>query len=182
MILFVAVARVEIIMPENAHLRNDYDGYGSASDYDEETLALITSEEHGGDDSEHETQYIVDEDADRYESLFAQRVLSVHVTQAERNLRHNLFHTKGVVKERSVCVIIDGGSCNHLASMEMVDKLSLTRRPHTHPYYIQWFNNNGKVKVTRTVRVHFSVATYADYVDCDVVPIKACCLLLGRPF
>ena len=30
-------------------------GYESASDYDEETLALITHEEHGGDDSDHET-------------------------------------------------------------------------------------------------------------------------------
>ena len=27
-------------------------GYESASDYDEETLALITHEEHGGDNSE----------------------------------------------------------------------------------------------------------------------------------
>ena len=45
------------------------------------------------------------------------------------------FHTKGVVKERSVRVIIDGGSCNNLASMEMVEKLSLTTRPHPHPYY-----------------------------------------------
>ena len=27
-------------------------GYEFASDYDEETLALITREEHGGDDSE----------------------------------------------------------------------------------------------------------------------------------
>ena len=94
----------------------------------------------------------------------------------------NLFHTKGVVKERSVRVIIDGGSCNNLASMEMVEKLSLTTRPHPHPYYIQWFNNNDKVKVTRTVRVHFSIATYADYVDCDVVPMQACSLLLGRPW
>ena len=42
------------------------------------------------------------EDADRYECLVAQRVLSVQVTQAEQNQRHNLFHTKGVVKERSV--------------------------------------------------------------------------------
>ncbi len=123
-------------------------------------------------DSDHETQYMAPEDADRYECLVAQRVLSVQVTQAEQNQRHNLFHTKGVVKERSVRVIIDGGSCNNLASMEMVEKLSLTTRPHPHPYYIQWFNNSGKVKVTRTVRVHFSISTYADYVDCDVVPQK----------
>ena len=73
------------------------------------------------------------EDADMYECLVAQRVLSVQVTQAEQNQRHNLFHTKGVVKERSIRVIIDGGSCNNLASMEMVEKLSLTTRPHPHP-------------------------------------------------
>ena len=69
-----------------------------------------------------------------------------------------------------------------MASMEMVEKLSLTKRPHPHPYYIQLFNNNDKIKVTRTVRVHFSISTYADYVDCDVVPMQACSLLLGRPW
>ena len=69
-----------------------------------------------------------------------------------------------------------------MASMEMVEKLSLTTRPHPHPYYIQWFNNSGKVKVTRTVRVHFSISTYADYVDCAVVRMQACSLLLGRPW
>ena len=82
-------------------------GYESASDYDEETLALITREEHGGDDSDHETQYMAPEDADRYECLVAQHVLSVQVTEAEQNHRHNLFHTKGVVKEHSVRVIIE---------------------------------------------------------------------------
>ena len=96
-------------------------GYESASDCDEETLALITSEEHNGDDSYHETQYMAPKDADRYECLVAQRVLSVQVTQAEQNQRHNLFHTKGVVKEHSIYVIIDGGRCNKLASMEMVE-------------------------------------------------------------
>ena len=34
-------------------------GYESGSDYDEETLALITSEDHCGDDSKHETQYML---------------------------------------------------------------------------------------------------------------------------
>ena len=52
-------------------------GYESASDYDDEILALITWEEHGGDDSENETQYMAPEDADMYECLVAQRVLSV---------------------------------------------------------------------------------------------------------
>ena len=62
-------------------------------------MTLITSEEHDGDDFDHETQYMAAENADMYECLVAQRVLSVQVTQAEQNQRHNLFHTKGVVKE-----------------------------------------------------------------------------------
>ena len=86
------------------------------------------------------------------------------------------------MRERSVRVIIDGGSCNNLASMNMVEKLSLTTRSHPHPYYIQWFNNNSKVKVIRTGRVHFNISTYADYVDCDMVPMQACSLLLGIPW
>ena len=35
-------------------IATEYGGYESANDYDEETLALITREEHGGDDSDHE--------------------------------------------------------------------------------------------------------------------------------
>jgi hypothetical protein len=31
------------------------------------------------------------------------------------------------------------------------------------------------------VRVHFSIGMYSDYTDCDVVPMEACSLLLGRP-
>jgi hypothetical protein len=30
--------------------------------------------------------------------------------------------------------------------------------------------------------VHFTIAAYADYVECDVVPMQACTLLLGRPW
>ena len=30
--------------------------------------------------------------------------------------------------------------------------------------------------------MHFSISTYADYVDCDLVPMQARSLLLGRPW
>jgi hypothetical protein len=36
------------------------------------------------------------------------------------------------------------------------------------------------VKVIHTAHVHFSIGTYHDYVNCDVVPMQACSLLLGR--
>ena len=59
----------------------------------------------------------------------------------------------------------------------------LSPQDHIHiPTTSNGSNNSGKVKVTRTVHVHFSISTYADYVDCDVVPMQACSLLLGRPW
>ena len=64
----------------------------------------------------------------------------------------------------------------------MVEKLSLPSRQHPHPYYMQWFNDGGKVKVTRMVRVHFSLGSYHDTIDCDIVPMQACSMLLGRPW
>jgi hypothetical protein len=119
-------------------------------------------------------------DADRYESLVVQRVLSTQVAPDEKNQRHTLFHTKGVVQERSIHIIIDSGSCNNLASM--VAKLSLPTHKHSNPYHIQWLNDGGKIRVFRSVRVPFSIGAYSNYVDCDVVPVEACPLLLGKPW
>ncbi|WVZ70704.1 hypothetical protein U9M48_019347 [Paspalum notatum var. saurae] len=122
------------------------------------------------------------DDADRYESLVVQRVLSTQVALPEKNQRHTLFHTKGVVQERSIRIIIDSGSCNNLASTMLVEKLSLPTRKHPNPYHIQWLNDGGKIKITRSVRVPFSMGAYSDFVDCDVIPMEACSLLLGRPW
>ena len=75
-------------------------------------------------------------DTDKYESLVVQCVLSTQVAQPEQHQRHTLFHTKGVVQERSIRIIMEGGNCNNLASTELVEKLSLPTRPHPHPYHI----------------------------------------------
>jgi hypothetical protein len=79
-------------------------------------------------------------------------------------------------------LIIDGGSCNNLASSDMVEKLALTTKLHPHPYHIQWLNNSGKIKVTKLVRINFAIGLYRDVVDCDVVPMDACNILLGKPW
>ncbi|XP_062193478.1 uncharacterized protein LOC133896846 [Phragmites australis] len=42
--------------------------------------------------------------------------------------------------------------------------------------------NSGKVKVTRLVRINFAIGSYHDSIDCDVVPMQACSMLLGRPW
>jgi hypothetical protein len=45
---------------------------------------------------------------------------------------------------------------------------------------MQWLNNSGKTKVTHTACVHFSIGTYHNYANCDVVPMQACSFLLGH--
>ena len=150
--------------------------YSSAS-RSEETLHAMLAADNAGSEEVH----VDPSNADRYETLVVQRVLSTQVAQPEQNQRHTLFHTKGVVHERSIRIIIDSGSCNNLVSTALVEKLSLSTRKHPHPYHIQWLNDGGKIKVTRSVRVPFSLGAYSDFVDCDVVPMEACSLLLGRP-
>ena len=79
-------------------------------------------------------------------------------------------------------MIIDGGSCHNLASNEMCEKLRLTMIKHPHPYHVQWLCDCGDVKVQHMVRVKFSIHDYTDTVDCEVVPMMVCHLLLGRPW
>jgi hypothetical protein len=67
-------------------------------------------------------------------------------------------------------------------SSELVKKLGLTTRKHPQPYHVEWLNDSRKVKVTQAVRIHFSISSYSDSADCDVVPMQACSLLLGRPW
>jgi transposase InsO family protein len=158
-------------------LIHDNGEYSSASD-SEDTQHTMLATDHAANEEVH----VAPGDADRYESLVVQRVLSTQVATPESNQRHTLFHTKGVVQERSIRIIIDSGSCNNLASTALVEKLSLPTRKHPHPYHIQWLNDGGKIRITRSVRVPFSLGAYSDYADCDVVPMEACSLLLGRPW
>jgi hypothetical protein len=111
-----------------------------------------------------------------------QWILSAQVDTSEKLQCHNLFQIFFIVKDCRVRTIIDRGSCNNLVSADFMAKIGLTTRLHTHPYYIQWLNNSGKAKVAYTTCVHFSIGTYHDYVDCDVVPMQACSLLLGHPW
>jgi hypothetical protein len=123
--------------------------YSSASDLDEDTLALLVADYAGNDD--HPDEHIGTGDVDHYESLIVQRVLSTQMKRVEQNQRHTLFQTKCVIKKWLCRMIIDGGSCNNLASSDMVDKLALTTEPHPRLYHIQWLNNSGKAKVTKLV-------------------------------
>jgi hypothetical protein len=124
------------------------------------------------------------EDTEEYSTItyVVQQVLSAQVDTLEKLQCHNLFQIFFVVKDCRVCTIIDGGSCNNLVSADFVAKIGLTTSLHTHPYYIQWLNDNGKAMVTHRTYSRFSICTYHDYANCDVVPMQACSLLLDHPW
>jgi hypothetical protein len=114
-------------------------------------------------------------------SLVVRRVLSTQFVVVEQGQHHHLFQSRCKVKGQVCRSIIDGGSCNNIVSTLLVEKLGLQPRCHPHPYHMQWLNNSGTAKVSAMVRLSFSISDYHGEVDCDIVPMQACHLLLGWP-
>ena len=120
-------------------------------------------------------------DHDASPSLVVTKVLTTQPQHCE-DQRCNLFQTRAGINGKSIKVIIDGGSCHNLASTELCDKLQLSLKKHKHPYHVQWLDDNGTVKVQHTVSVSFKIGAYEDTVECDVVPMTVCHMILGRPW
>src|SRR2546430_6867657 len=116
------------------------------------------------------------------EVLITRRVLNIQPKDDFQEQRENLFHTRCLIMNKVCALIIDGGSCTNAASYMMVMKFGLPLIAHPRPYKLQWFNDGGEVKVYKQVRVPFSIGWYQDEVLCDVVPMQAGHLLLGRPW
>jgi len=147
-------------------------------------------EEHVGDED-----YELEDERDKEEldysssaSLVNLRVLS-SIPKEEEDLgdrakeqRENLFYCRCKIKGRNASVIIDNGSCTNVISWYAVKKLSLPTTKHPIPYKLQWMNDSGELKVTRQARVPIMIGSYHDEVLCDVSPMSACHLLLGRPW
>jgi hypothetical protein len=166
---------------KKSYIATDDGGYVSASDV-EDDFALQTN--NAGDLDDDDAEIFGSEHTEEYntKTYVVQWVLSAQVDTSEKLQRHNLFQIFFVINDCRVRTIIDEGSCNNLVSLDFVEKIGLTTRLHTHPYYIRWLNNNGKAKVTHIAHAHFSIGTYHDYVNCDVVLMQACSFLLGRPW
>ena len=95
--------------------------------------------------------------------------------------RENIFHTRCLINNKLCSLIIDGGSCTNLASTRVVEKLDLPIISHTKPYKLQWLSAEGEIMVNKQVLINFAIGEYKDEVLCDVVPMEATHLLLGRP-
>ncbi|KAJ0589753.1 putative nucleotidyltransferase, Ribonuclease H [Helianthus annuus] len=123
---------------------------------------------------------------DKGEALITQRVLNAAPVPPLDDtlwLRNNIFRTKCTSKGKVCTIIIDGGSCENMVAMSMVEKLGLQVEPHPDPYQLTWLKKGNVVKVNQRCLVKFSIgAQYSDEVWCEVIPMDACHVLLGRPW
>ena len=110
-----------------------------------------------------------------------QRLLNSHQNLPLNDQRENIFHTCCEVSKKLCSLIIDRGSCCNCCSTTMVEKLNLTLMPHPKPYKLHWLNEDGDLEVKHKVIVKLSIGKYKDKVVCDVIPMEACHILLGRP-
>ena len=95
-------------------------------------------------------------------------MLSVTAVKEKNGQRHNLFHTRGMIKDKLCRIIVDNGSYNNIASQELVERMGLKQRRHPSPYKIQWLNECGTLRVSNIVTVPFSIGRYNDHVECDM--------------
>ena len=146
-------------------------------------------EEHDGENEEGEEQDSnepleeVEEGPDEGEMLVIRRALSGIASQQEMEQRENLFHTRCTIKGKVYSLIIDGGSCANVASKTLVEKLKLSVSPHPSPYTIQRLNHGKGLQISSRCLLGFSIGkSYKEEIWCDIVPMDACHVLLGRPW
>jgi len=96
------------------------------------------------------------------------------------NQRENIFYSRCQINKKTCSLIIDSGSCVNVASTRVVDKLGLKTIPHAKPYEPSWLSGEGEIKVDKQVLINFSIGNYKDKVLCDLVPMEATHISLGR--
>jgi len=97
-------------------------------------------------------------------------------------IRENIFHTRCLINTKLCSLIIDEGSCTNVASTRVVEKLALPTISHTKPYKLQWLSAEGEIMVNKHVLINFAIGKYKDEILCDVVPMEATHVRLGRPW
>jgi len=115
-------------------------------------------------------------------SMMAQEVQCDGTIANVKGQRSSIFESECSIKDKVCKLIIDGGSFTNVVSSDVVQALSLSTWRLPMPRYMQWMNQSGTLKITHRARVKFSMGNYVDSVDCNVVPMNACHLLLSSPW
>ncbi|KAD3068093.1 hypothetical protein E3N88_35973 [Mikania micrantha] len=147
----------------------------------EDTVPLYDMDESCAEEPTQEIIY-----PDKGVALVTQHVLSTAAGRSGDDtlwLRNNIFRTRCTSKGKVCAVVIDGGSCENMVATSMVEKLGLLAEPHPDPYQLTWLKKGNVVKVNQRCLVQFTIGNrYSDEVWCEVIPMDACHILLGRPW
>ncbi|XP_071939968.1 uncharacterized protein [Coffea arabica] len=114
-------------------------------------------------------------------TMVTMRVLNAQAQEDDLQ-RTNIFHTRCKIGDEVCLMIIDSGSCTNCVAADFVDQKHLSWTYHPKPYRLSWLNDGGEVKVTKQALIAFSIGRYKDQVLCDVIPMQASHVLLGRPW
>uniref|UniRef100_A0A151UD60 Retrovirus-related Pol polyprotein from transposon 17.6 n=1 Tax=Cajanus cajan TaxID=3821 RepID=A0A151UD60_CAJCA len=152
-------------------------GHDIYSSQDEATTSSNDSEEETNEQEEGVESTFPYEG----ELLMIRRLLN-NQTSGTLAQRENIFHTRCKVLNNACSLIVDSGSWYNCCSTRLVEMLGLTTSPHPKPYQLHWLNEDGDLVVDQQVKVKLSIGNYDDEVLCDVVPMEACHILLGRPW
>lgn len=90
----------------------------------------------------------------------------------------NKFYTRVKHQGKALNLIIGNGSKMNVISYEIVQKLKLPVEKHPSPYKLSWVDDTS-ILIKHQCLVTFSLALCGYTIWCDVIPMKACHLLLG---
>lgn len=121
--------------------------------------------------------------ADSGPSLMVRRICLAPRGVDDNPQRKNPFHSKCTIGGRVCKFIIDSGSSKNVISEDVITKLSLHTELHPYLYKLAWIDKKTDLLITRRTLISFSNGdTFQDNIHCDVAPMDACHLLLGRPW
>lgn len=115
-------------------------------------------------------------------SLVSIRALSLIREEEQNDQRENIFYSRCSIQDKVCSLIIDSGSVVNAISQYAVGKLELVPQKHPKPYKLQWLTDRSEICVGYQVPVTFSIGYFTDTVLCDVIPMEAAHILLGRPW
>ncbi|XP_074298964.1 uncharacterized protein LOC141629955 [Silene latifolia] len=116
------------------------------------------------------------------EECLVLRNLHMETGSAENEQREQIFHTRCKVNRKICNLVIDSGSCANVVARDLVDELKLQTKDRVKPYKLHWLNGENGIQVKKQASVSLSLGPYTDEVWCDIIPMNACHILLGRPW
>lgn len=147
-------------------------------DEEEQMYNFVTREEESNGEDDFEEEISPESD----HNLLVVRKILLGDPQVDERQRNNLFHTRCKIGEKTCNVIVDSGAQIDVISSEAVSKLKLHTRVHDEPYKLNWLNDGTNMRVKKQALVTYSIGGFKDERWCDILPMDACHLLLGRPW